>query len=66
MSKKLVIPKESLPNLTSNNTALVIRFRIVSTDKNRVSAWTPIYTMIKPQVFVGLTESNDSFLFTLI
>lgn len=43
MAKKIIIPKEQLPNLIAGETLCFLRFRIVSEDKNRVSAWTPIY-----------------------
>jgi len=43
MAKKIVIPKGDLPNLIAGETQCFLRFRIVSEDKNRVSAWTPIF-----------------------
>lgn len=42
--KKVVIPKNSLPELTSQNKHLV-RYRIVSEDRNRVSGWSPIFQL---------------------
>lgn len=42
--KKVVIPKASLVDLTSDNKYL-IRYRIVSEDKNRVSAWSPVFSL---------------------
>lgn len=43
MAKKIVIPKEQLPNLIAGETLCFLRFRIVSEDRNRVSAWTPVF-----------------------
>jgi len=40
--KKVIIPKSSLPSVNENNEHL-IRFRIVSEDRNRYSQWSPIY-----------------------
>jgi len=42
--KKVVIPKSSLVELTSDNKYL-IRYRIVSDDRNRVSAWSPVFSL---------------------
>ncbi len=51
MSKKIVIPKESLPNLIAGETQCFLRFRIVSEDRNRVSAWTPIFGVTPTQAW---------------
>lgn len=40
--KKVIIPKSSLPSVNDSNEHLV-RFRIVSDDRNRYSQWSPIY-----------------------
>jgi hypothetical protein len=42
--KKVVIPKSTLPNVTPDNKYFV-RYRIVSQDKNRVSAWSPTFEL---------------------
>lgn len=42
--KKVVIPKSSLPAVTSDNKYLV-RYRIVSEDRNRVSGWSPVFQL---------------------
>jgi len=42
--KKVIIPKSSLTNVTNDNKYLV-RYRIVSDDKNRVSAWSPVFSL---------------------
>lgn len=42
--KKAVILKASLPDVTAENQYLV-RYRIVSEDRNRVSGWSPIFQL---------------------
>jgi|694.fasta_scaffold00107_86 hypothetical protein len=42
--KKVVIPKSTLPSVTLDNKYFV-RYRIVSQDKNRVSAWSPTFEL---------------------
>jgi hypothetical protein len=40
--KNVLIATEDLPQLQEGQTNYIIRYRIVSEDKNRYSAWTPI------------------------
>jgi hypothetical protein len=40
--KKTIIPKSGLPPLSPNG-EYVLRYRIISEDKNRTSHWSPIY-----------------------
>ena len=42
--KKVVVPKSSLPDVTKDNKYL-IRYRIVTEDKNRVSGWSPVFSL---------------------
>lgn len=56
MSKKIIIPRESLPAPETATGFYQIRYRIVSDDKNRISAWTPIFT-IDPQFVYTATGS---------
>lgn len=42
--KKVVVANSSLPGVGSNSKYLV-RFRVVSEDKNRFSHWSPIYSI---------------------
>lgn len=51
---KLVIPINDLPAPSMTTSTYEVRFRVVSDDKNRVSSWTPIFT-IDPE----LTYSVD-------
>ena len=41
--KKAIIPKASLPAVNSDNGGYVVRYRIVSEDKNRTSHWSPTF-----------------------
>lgn len=43
--KKVVISKDDLPAVGPNNNHIV-RYRIVSEDKNRTSHWSPVYNLI--------------------
>ena len=63
---KIVIPKEKLPNVPDNNNLVYIRFKIVSEDRNRSSAWTPIFVISKPEVYIQLTDTDSSFIFSMI
>lgn len=42
--KKVIISKASLPDVTLDNQYLV-RYRIVSEDRNRVSGWSPVFKL---------------------
>jgi hypothetical protein len=60
MSKKIVIPKEQLPNLIAGETDCFIRFRLRTADFGRFSAWSPIYavtpTVAYRNTLAGLEE----------
>jgi hypothetical protein len=44
--KKVTIFKNELPAVNANNVSYSVRYRIVSEDKNRFSAWSPIFGII--------------------
>lgn len=54
--KKVVIPKATLPDVSSENEYLV-RYRIVSEDRNRVSGWSPVFTL-KAKAVSPLNPNN--------
>lgn len=56
MSKKIIIPRADIPNATDST--FYIRFRIVSEDRNRLSAWTPIYEVSSTFVYTGQGVSD--------
>lgn len=45
MSKKIIITQDELDALGISGPDYYIRFRIISEDRNRISAWTPIFTI---------------------
>lgn len=67
--KKTIISKENLPPLSPNG-EYVVRYRIISEDKNRTSHWSPIYYIdVKPfieQVTGELQGSSTSLGLTAI
>jgi hypothetical protein len=67
--KKVTIEKKDLPPLTPNGEYL-IRYRIISEDRNRTSHWSPIYTVdalpFIEDVSGGLQISDSSLGITAI
>lgn len=61
MSKKLIIKSGDLPDIISGETQIFVRYRVVSEDKNRVSAWTPIFSVTPTIPYVNnITQiTND-------
>ena len=57
--KKVIIPKSSLPDVTKDNQFL-LRYRIVSEDKNRVSSWSPVFKLDAPPP-IALEESQVTY-----
>lgn len=53
MSKKVIIPAKELPSLIAGETDVFVRFRLVSSDRNRVSAWSPIFNATPTVPFVN-------------
>ena len=45
--KKLIVPIGDLPPINSDNEGYTIRYRFISSDKNRTSHWSPIY-LVQP------------------
>lgn len=45
MTKKIVIPVNDLPPPSMTNSSYEVRYRVTSEDKNRVSAWTTVFTV---------------------
>ena len=58
--KKIVIKQSDLPPINSNEEKYVVRFRILSEDRNRTSHWSPQY-LIQPNQL----ELQDNFGITL-
>ena len=39
--KKVIVQKKNLPSISGTNNKYIIRYRIVSEDRNRTSHWSP-------------------------
>lgn len=58
MSNRIVkIPKSRLP-IEADTGAYILRYRIISEDRNRFSAWTPSYRIIAPTISEILQANN--------
>lgn len=53
MTKRVIIPANELPSLIAGETDVFMRFRIVSSDRNRISAWSPIFSATPTVPFVN-------------
>ena len=51
--KKAIVPKESLPPVDSETAGYVVRYRIISEDKNRLSHWSPIIPLDPQYTYVS-------------
>jgi hypothetical protein len=59
MSKKIVIKKENLPSINVITKKYNVRYRIITNDRNRISYWSPIYS-VDPEYFYE--TSGDVFI----
>jgi len=41
--KRIVIPKESVPDINSITDSYAVRFRLITEDRNKLSYWSPIF-----------------------
>lgn len=67
--KKVIIPKESLPAISGENQSYILRYRVVSDDKNRYSHWSPQHKVAKDpvsQINYSLDVNQSNKTFTLI
>jgi hypothetical protein len=55
--KNVIIKKDALGKVTSKN-SVVVRFRLVSEDKNRKSAYSQIYVAESGEVYLGVGDIN--------
>lgn len=47
---KVVIKKDQLPPISADDDGYNLRIRLISQDRNRISFWTPLYTIEAPEV----------------
>lgn len=64
--KKVVIPKASLPAISGENQGYILRYRVVSDDKNRYSHWSPQYKVTLDPVdminhSININQSTGTF-----
>lgn len=52
MTKRIVIPKSSLPPVNQDSKGYFVRFRITNENRNRFSYWSPIFS-------VGIAEPQS-------
>jgi hypothetical protein len=52
MAKKLTVPKQTFVDMDIYDPHYQIRYRIVSEDRNRLSEWSPIYSIDPEVVFI--------------
>ena len=60
---RIIIKKDDLPPVSADDEGYNLRIRLVSQDRNRVSFWTPLYTIDAPQVTeipYGIEIKNQS------
>lgn len=48
--KKVIVPKESLPAIFGSEHKYIVRYRIISEDKNRFSHWSQQYKITAPTI----------------
>jgi hypothetical protein len=57
--KKAIIKKADLPPINGENKSYIIRYRIISEDKNRTSHWSPNYALVQDPI-VGIDSTKRS------
>jgi hypothetical protein len=62
---KITIPKEQLPSLLAGQTDCFIRYRLISQDRNRLSAWTPVFNATPTVPFTDLIGGIQADITTL-
>jgi hypothetical protein len=45
MSKRIVIPRDRLPEINSFTKSYAVRFRLITEDRNKLSYWSPIFSI---------------------
>jgi hypothetical protein len=59
--KKVVIEKKSLPPISGEYNGYILRYRIISEDKNRYSHWSPQYKIsLDPQNAINFSFTVDA------
>ena len=56
--KKVKIPNASLPAINGETGTYLLRYRMISADKNRYSQWSPVYSIAPDYTYVSGELSN--------
>lgn len=56
--KKVKIPNSSLPAINGETGTYLLRYRMISADKNRYSQWSPVYSIAPDYTYVTGNLSN--------
>lgn len=66
--KKARISRENLPPINAEQDAYVLRYRVISEDKNRYSHWSPIITIDPGYVYTtnSITHVNSGSITTVV
>ena len=67
--KKVTIPRAELPAVNANSNAYNVRYRVVSEDKNRFSAWSPIVQISAPSISLltySVSVNNTDLIITAV
>lgn len=67
--KKVVIKKADLPAYSGQNQSYIVRYRVVSEDRNRSSHWSPQYRLPIPsqtQVEYAISVNNAANMINLV
>jgi len=59
--RKARVTSESLPDIDSNLQGYLVRYRIISQDRNRASHWSPIFLTKPEQTFLAGSISSNKF-----
>jgi hypothetical protein len=53
MTKRIIIPKERLPDIDSLTESYSVRFRLITEDRNKLSYWSPIFSVNPEFIYVS-------------
>jgi hypothetical protein len=67
--KRVVIKKEDLPAYSGDNQSYILRYRVISEDRNRSSQWSPQYRLPIPsqtQIEYAITANPTTKMINLV
>lgn len=57
--RKVTVSKDKLPPINSEEEKYVVRYRIISEDRNRISHWSPQYLVSPLPIDLSVSEDED-------